>query len=546
MNTLQLTKTANLMWAQFDPVAFLKKGIWLAIVMVSILYSVLGSWDSLHSGYTAMETWVYIYLNFLSFVLGVIAATIIFFRRPNSWMAFMTSLMLVTFTATEGGFRVWYQWLIGMPFYQALQSGNFNPVVYNIALFIEALYMALLTSTLSYVLLAFPNEKIVTRISRGFFILLMGSQILLICVVGLICLLDITYLSDTEYAGVLSEWTYNFLDKMKAALLLILAAAPMLRLRRITDPVQRQQVKWIVSGLTGMTFFYALFTFIPFDQPQINLFVFLMLLICTYTFIITLFMAMTRYRLWDMGVIFNRALVYSSLTAVLGVVGYSGAGALDLMVDRFTESDSSLGSVLALMLLGAVFNPARDRMQALVDRHFKPEEIDFSKAIVEIAPESQLPLTSGEILKILVRQSMEQLNLEDAAIFLKWPDGKLVQSEPPAPNPMAAELRLDENTRAKLEKGKVVPMEASDISLYVPLLIVRAARPDFMGVLVLGKRNSGEGYPTPLINSLEKLGCNAGKAIYLAQFRERLGRNVMHRVPALERGFAGPQRPLNA
>jgi hypothetical protein len=543
MNTLQLTKTADLMWAQFDLVTLLKKGIWLAIVFVSIFYSVLGSWDSLHSDYNPFETWVYVYLNFLSFVFGVIVAAIIFFRRPGSWMALMTSLMLVTFTATEHGFRVFYQWFVGMPYYEAVRYQYFVAGAYNIALFIDVLYMALLMTTLSYVLLAFPEGQISSRRSRWFFNFLVASQVLLIFVVALICLADITLLSGTEYAGVFTEWTYNFLDKTKAGLLIILAAWPILRLRRVTDPVQRQQIKWIASSLAGMTFFYAVYTFSPIDLPLLNVWVFLILLIFTYAFILTLLMAITRYRLWDMGVFVNRTLVYSSLTATLGLLGYSGATVLDMMLDRFTKSDSPLGGVLALMLLGAVFNPARERMQALVDRHFKPEEMDFSKAVVEIAPESQLQLSSGDILKILVRQSVEQLNVSEAAIYLKWPDGQLVQSEPPARDPMAAELGLGTKMRAQLEKGNlVVPADPSIVSLYVPLVIVRTTRPEFIGMLVLGPRNNGEGYPTPLLESLQRLGCDAGKAIYLAQLRERLNRSGVRQLA----GLPVPQRPLNA
>jgi hypothetical protein len=543
MNTIQLTKTANLMWAQFDLAALLKKGVWLAIVIVSIIYSVIGSRDDLLSVQPGLETWVYVYLNFGTTLLGLAAATIIFFRGPNNWMALMTSLMLVTFTATEHGFRAWYQWFVGMPFFQAVQYDYFVPSAYGIALFIDVLYMALLTTTLSYVLLAFPEGQLSSRLSRWFFNFLVASQVMLIFVVAVICLLDILLLSETEYAGVLSEATYVFLDKLKAGLLIILAAWPILRLRRVKDPVQRQQIKWIASSLAGMTFFYALYTFSPIDRPLLNVWIFLVLVIFTYAFIVTLLMAITRYRLWDMGVFVNRTLVYSSLTAILGVAGYSGATVLDMMLDNFTKSDSPLGGVLALMLLGAVFNPARERMQALVDRHFKPEEMDFSKAVVEIAPESQLQLSSGEILKILVRQSVEQLSVSEAAVYLKWPDGQLVQSEPPARDPMAAELGLGTKIRSQLEKGNlVVPADTSVVSLYVPLVIARTTRPEFIGMLVLGPRNNGEGYPTPLLDSLQKLGCEAGKAIYLAQLRERLNRSGIRQLA----GLPGPQRPLNA
>jgi hypothetical protein len=252
---------------------------------------------------------------------------------------------------------------------------------------------------------------------------------------------------------------------------------------------------------------------------------------------------MMRYRLWDMNFMINKALVYSSMTAVLGGIGLLGAA----LSEQFMKSDPSLMTVGILVIVSGVFQPLKERMQAMVDRHFKPEEVDFSSAIVEIAPEAQLMLTSGELLKILVKQSVEQMNLANAAIYLRWPDGQLVQSEPVARNPLSAQLRLDDKTREQLEKGNVVlPPEGSAFSLYIPLVIARAARPDFLGVLMLGPRNSGEGYPTVLLNSLRKLGCDAGKAIYLAQLRERLGQNGMDRRVALQPDLILRQKPLDA
>ncbi|HQV95569.1 MAG TPA: hypothetical protein PLF41_13995, partial [Anaerolineales bacterium] len=51
---------------------------WLAVVIPSIVYSVNGSFQQLSADQLDIEKWVYVYLNFGSFVVGVIAAIIIF------------------------------------------------------------------------------------------------------------------------------------------------------------------------------------------------------------------------------------------------------------------------------------------------------------------------------------------------------------------------------------------------------------------------------------------------------------------------------------
>ena len=65
------------------------------------------------------------------------------------------------------------------------------------------------------------------------------------------------------------------------------------------------------------------------------------------------------------------------------------------------------------------------------------------------------------------------------------------------------------------------------------------------GILVLGPRNSEEGYPTHVLKGLQKLGCDAGKAIYIAQLREHLGQNILDRLVAIEKGLAVLQKSVN-
>jgi hypothetical protein len=62
-------------------------------------------------------------------------------------------------------------------------------------------------------------------------------------------------------------------------------------------------------------------------------------------------------------------------------------------------------------------------------------------------------------------------------------------------------------------------------------------------VLVFGSRNSGEGYSTPVLKSLKKLGCDAGTAFYVAQLREHLGQNMMDRLAAIEKGLSLLNKP---
>jgi hypothetical protein len=175
-----------------------------------------------------------------------------------------------------------------------------------------------------------------------------------------------------------------------------------------------------------------------------------------------------------------------------------------------------------------------------VDRHFKPEEIDFSGGIVEFAPEAQLHLSSTDILNILARQVREQLNLAGVEIHLRRENGDLTLSEPSSSEPAESiSLSLSAKERKMLEKGEVVvPADSSRHSLYLPLMLKRASKPEFLGVIALGPRENGIGYSSSVLRSLQKFGAEAGKVFYIARLRENTGQNIIERLASIEKRLA--------
>jgi hypothetical protein len=79
--------------------------------------------------------------------------------------------------------------------------------------------------------------------------------------------------------------------------------------------------------------------------------------------------AVLRYRLYNIDVIINRTLVYGSLTATL-VALYVGGIVLLQRVFVLTGEKSTLAVVASTLLIAALFNPLRRRIQAFIDRSF--------------------------------------------------------------------------------------------------------------------------------------------------------------------------------
>lgn len=82
--------------------------------------------------------------------------------------------------------------------------------------------------------------------------------------------------------------------------------------------------------------------------------------------------AILKYRLYDIDVIINRTLVYGSLTLMLALVYFGGVTATQALFQTFTKQEQlpQLVVVASTLLIAALFNPLRRRIQSFIDRRF--------------------------------------------------------------------------------------------------------------------------------------------------------------------------------
>lgn len=155
--------------------------------------------------------------------------------------------------------------------------------------------------------------------------------------------------------------------------LILDAAAQVYRYRRVSLPAQRQQAKWVLLGLAGALALIGIdqlgFTFVPADVKRSALAQNLDGVI-TWQLAFTLIgigigVAVLRYRLWDVDLVINRALLYAGLTAAVVVIYVLVVGYLG----RVLRTETSLWmSLVATGVVAVVIQPLRGLLQRGVNR----------------------------------------------------------------------------------------------------------------------------------------------------------------------------------
>ncbi len=304
----------------------------------------LKKWD-FQSGYYAGDSSSPILIAKASLV---VMGVLIFWKRSDDWMAILMSAALMTVMA-EG----------------ILVQDNLQWAVKVIFMISWAIWF--------YLPFVFPSGRFEPRWARWIVFL-------------------ITILSTTAYAFY-PDPGLALLMGSTAWMVLTLYAIPY-RYLRVSNPIERQQTKWIGIGLIGTILAslpWVLHTvMLPPSSPSIERVGFLVLNMILYplmyaTFAICIGISILRYRLWDIDLIVRRTLVYGILTGTLALLYFSLVTLLQALSASVFGLQSPVVIVLSTLAIAAVFNPLRKGIQNLLDRRFYRNKYNAELALANFA-----------------------------------------------------------------------------------------------------------------------------------------------------------------
>jgi hypothetical protein len=320
----------------------------------------------------------------------------------------------------------------GIGFLSAAQSfavsyGDYSLVVWHGAL-AGAKTMAWLSSWISdpvgligaaLLCLLFPNGRLLSSSWRPVMWMVLGAGTTLFVVDAFIPGPLYTFPSITNPVGIGGAVgdILGMLDTIGLVVLLIalLASAVSLILRLLrARGIERQQLKWFVyaATLTTIGAVVALAGANVFASDLINAIGYWEGQLAFAALPVFTGIAILRYRLYDIDRIINRTLVYGSLTTILAVIYFGGVTVTQALLRNLTSHERlpQLVVVASTLVIAALFNPLRRRIQSFIDRSFYRRKYDAAKTLEEFSlklrDETDLKALSDDLVGV-VRETMQ-------------------------------------------------------------------------------------------------------------------------------------------
>ena len=224
-------------------------------------------------------------------------------------------------------------------------------------------------------------------------------------------------------------------------LLVSFVAIQVYRYRRVSTPMQRQQTKWVVYGLSvALVGFLLLITvglelglhlgIIAYMVSDVLLYLFLLLIPLSFG------VAILRSRLWEIDIIINRTLVYGALTVILTGVYVGLVIGLQALLRGIINQGSGVAIVISTLAIYFMFQPLRRSIQRIIDRRFYRRKYDAAKTVAAFSATLRNEVDLNQLSEHLLNVVQETMQPAHVSLWLRQPTRTENQPRQPGEPPL--------------------------------------------------------------------------------------------------------------
>jgi hypothetical protein len=199
------------------------------------------------------------------------------------------------------------------------------------------------------------------------------------------------------------------------AAIVLSALSLVIRYRRAAG-LQRQQLKWFAYAATVLAVWIVVDVgqvWFGLSEALLGTPLLTLLTVVSFTGLyVAVGFAVLRYRLYDIDVIINRTLVYATLTGMLALVYFGGVTVTQALFQTFPSQEElpQLVIVASTLVIAALFNPLRQRIQSFIDSRFYRRKYDARKTLeafsTKLKNETDLEALNNDLVGV-VRETMQ-------------------------------------------------------------------------------------------------------------------------------------------
>jgi hypothetical protein len=401
--------------------------VWIALVVLELLILVFGIPESFtillqpcsetvtecqsrmqlmpaEAALWSMETYAWytistrVLARLVSFGLGVL----IFVKKPNSRIAWITSLYLI----------------IGIETGIADSLAFAQPAWLPITLFTQ--FVGVICLFLFFLL--FPNDRFEPRWTRILFWVFTLFSALNYVIAQVLARGDLDAQTTSQVETLRMVLGIPFLGGF-----LILVGVIIYRYRAVFTSTERQKTKWVIFAFAlgyGVFAGYILLSISLGWEDALKppwLYVLediLVVGIIDYLVPVAIAIAILRYQLFDIDLIIRKTLQYTLLTGLLVLVYFGSVILLQGLTENILGEQSPLVIVFSTLAIAALFNPLRIRLQDFIDRRFYRKKYDAEQALVHFSTVTRDEVDIRKITHSLLNAVEDTMQPERVSLWL--------------------------------------------------------------------------------------------------------------------------------